>query len=206
MIALNLKPYRECPFYQEALRELAYDLLSSSWLGLGILVARGVIPAASGLDAEFLLGDLLKTRDRLQLSPNDPVEEIYEMVFLEKPDDEADGSEALVQARRRLEEKKGEVQSLKRELETLRLKLQERPALKEARAPQVAIAVLRLIGRLSAGDPDAFNGARRLQAHAEVFRQRVGLSHRLLFRLQKDILEIVALIHRRDLEKTIKLL
>ena len=61
-----------------------------------------------------------------------------------------------------------------------------------------------LVGRLAAGDPAAFKGCRRLQTTHEIWRQRVGLHHRLLFRFQADVLEVVALINRRDLERKIK--
>ena len=68
----------------------------------------------------------------------------------------------------------------------------------------VARETIRLVGRLGAGDAAAFRGSKRLKRQREVLRQRVGLGHRLLFRLDENILEVVALIHRRDLERTIK--
>ena len=72
-------------------------------------------------------------------------------------------------------------------------------------APEhVARQALRLIGKLAAGDGSAFRGSKQLRRRHEVLRQRVGQHHRLLFRLHDDVLEIVALINRRDLERTIK--
>ena len=68
----------------------------------------------------------------------------------------------------------------------------------------VARLALRLIGKLAAGDVSAFVGSKRLTAKHEVLRQRVGQRHRLLYRLHDDTLEVVTLIHRRDLERTIK--
>ncbi len=68
----------------------------------------------------------------------------------------------------------------------------------------VARLAMRLIGKLAAGDVSAFVGSKRLTAHHEVLRQRVGQRHRLLYRLHDETLEIVTLIHRRDLERTIK--
>jgi hypothetical protein len=68
----------------------------------------------------------------------------------------------------------------------------------------VASGALRLIGRLAAGDAAAFHGIKRLKLDHDVCRQRVGASHRLLFRLREDSLEILELLHRRDLERTIK--
>ena len=68
----------------------------------------------------------------------------------------------------------------------------------------VARLALRLIGKLAAGDGSAFVGSKRLKRQHEVLRQRVGQRHRLLYRLHDDTLEVVTLIHRRDLERTIK--
>ncbi len=68
----------------------------------------------------------------------------------------------------------------------------------------VARETIRLVGRLGAGDAAAFHGTKRLKRRHEVLRQRVGRQHRLLFRLHEKILEVVALIHRRNLERTIK--
>jgi hypothetical protein len=61
-----------------------------------------------------------------------------------------------------------------------------------------------MIGRLAAGDLDAFTGVLRLKACPETYRQRIGLNHRLLFRLTPDRLVVVDLIDRRDLDRRIK--
>ena len=63
---------------------------------------------------------------------------------------------------------------------------------------------LTLIGRMAAGEPAAFHGMKRLSTHRDVCRQRVGADHRLLFRLNTQTLEIIALINRRDLERTVR--
>ncbi len=68
----------------------------------------------------------------------------------------------------------------------------------------VARSAMTLIGRLAAGDQAAFVGAKHLQMNHAVLRQRVGTDHRLLFRLSAETLEIIALINRRDLDRTIK--
>ena len=54
------------------------------------------------------------------------------------------------------------------------------------------------------GEAPAFRGAKRLRRDRESWSQRVGADHRLLFRLHTDILEVVDLINRRDLERRIK--
>ena len=49
-------------------------------------------------------------------------------------------------------------------------------------------------------------GVVRLKDCPETLRARVGIDHRLLFRLQPDCVQVVDLINRRDLEKRIKAL
>ncbi|HEY0548374.1 MAG TPA: SEC-C metal-binding domain-containing protein [Verrucomicrobiae bacterium] len=70
----------------------------------------------------------------------------------------------------------------------------------------VARAAMTALGRLAAGEPAAFVGAVRLKACPDITRQRIGGDYRLLFRLQPSRLEVVTLINRRDLERTIKTL
>jgi mRNA-degrading endonuclease RelE of RelBE toxin-antitoxin system len=83
------------------------------------------------------------------------------------------------------------------------------PQAREALAavPQrVARAAIEEVGRLAGGAPAAFHGARRLRLDRDVWRQRVAGSYRLLFRLHPDELEVVALVHRHDLERTARTL
>jgi hypothetical protein len=58
--------------------------------------------------------------------------------------------------------------------------------------------------RIAAGDASAFRGSRRLERDRELYRQRVGREHRLLFRLGADQLEAIDLVPRKDLERTIR--
>jgi hypothetical protein len=67
-----------------------------------------------------------------------------------------------------------------------------------------ARSCLGMTGRLAAGEASAFTGVKRLKALPDVYRQRIGEHYRLLFRLHPGRLEIVDLIHRRDLERKIK--
>ena len=69
---------------------------------------------------------------------------------------------------------------------------------------QVGRAAMMLCGRLATGDPSVFSGVVRLKLAPDVLRVRVGLDHRMLFRLLPDTVEIVDLINRRDLEKRIR--
>ncbi len=65
-------------------------------------------------------------------------------------------------------------------------------------------ATYSLIGQLAAGDKHAFQGVKRLKLNRNILRQRIGHSHRLLFRIDHEKLTILSVIDRRDLEKTIQ--
>jgi hypothetical protein len=68
----------------------------------------------------------------------------------------------------------------------------------------VVRSAVAMAGRLASGELAAFAGVVRLKACPDVYRQRIGGDHRLLFRLQPDRLVVVDLINRRDLERRIK--
>jgi hypothetical protein len=70
----------------------------------------------------------------------------------------------------------------------------------------VARAAMVMLGRLAAGDPAAFNGAKRLKSRPNVVRQRIGIDFRLLFRLLPDRIQVIDLIPRQDFERKIKTL
>jgi hypothetical protein len=293
--------------------DLAYALMDRS-PALGILVTRGLIPITHPLEATTLFDVLLETRDKLNLPPTDPFDEILDQRLYEQSARDEQDSEALNQAHQRLEEKSDEVRQLKAELETLHKELERRakqppkkpspppptplprepvraedhasadlrqrvatlkellkqrhsernqlrrdlqkamqdleslrqktaPATPETsaetadqeedrlllaaeslgtqpvRLPEfpkkfsetlaalpkpLGRAAITLIGRLAAGDPAAFVGSKRLKMNRDIFRQRVGAAHRLLFRLKPETLEVIALVNRCDLELTIK--
>jgi hypothetical protein len=61
-----------------------------------------------------------------------------------------------------------------------------------------------LASRIAAGDEVALRGTKRLERDRELFRQRVGREHRMLFRLHEQELEAVDLVPRKDLERTIR--
>lgn len=69
---------------------------------------------------------------------------------------------------------------------------------------QVGHAAMALIGRLAGGEASAFIGIKRLHANHHIMRQRVGADYRLLFSLKPGVLEVIALVNRRDLERKIK--
>jgi hypothetical protein len=68
----------------------------------------------------------------------------------------------------------------------------------------VARASLRLVGRLAAGEAAAFRGARRLGVDREIWRQRVGLGHRLVFRTSDDALVVLGLVTRQDFPRFVR--
>lgn len=70
----------------------------------------------------------------------------------------------------------------------------------------VARGALSMLGKLAAGELAAFVGAVRLKACPSITRQRIGIDHRLLFRLLPDCVQVVDLIPRQDLERRIKTL
>ena len=69
---------------------------------------------------------------------------------------------------------------------------------------QVGKGAMILLGRLAAGEPAAFTGIVRLKESPDTLRARIGIDHRLLFRLLPDSVQVVDLINRRDLESRIK--
>jgi hypothetical protein len=283
--------------------ELAYAVMISPLPALGILLAQRLIPIISKRAGVQMVDHILKTRDRMGLSPQEPFADLLEKRFSEEVADEGKDARELRIARQKLEAKAAEnrqqIEELRRrerelrllekkqaekarpveaeadaaEVRELREKLHEQqstirlsnaeraqlrrelgqayaelkagrkeqekaPAAREhlsgeeelllpgevesAQPPrliefprrfqdtmlhlprQVVRTALTLCGRLAAGDPSAFSGVVRLKAAPDVLRVRVGLDHRMLFRLLPDTLEIVDLINRRDLEKRIR--
>ena len=69
---------------------------------------------------------------------------------------------------------------------------------------QVGKGAMILLGRLAAGEPAAFTGIVRLKESPDTLRARIGIDHRLLFRLLPDSVLVVDLINRKDLESRIK--
>ena len=61
-----------------------------------------------------------------------------------------------------------------------------------------------LTSRIAAGHEVAFRGTRRLRLDRDLYRQRVGREHRLIFRMHAQELEAVDLVPRKDLERTIR--
>ena len=105
--------------------DVAYGLLSYR-PALGILAARGVIPLVNPLEAEGLLGELLIARDKLNLSPDDPMCEVVDACFSASEEDPAGEPEELREARQALQTKGREMRKLQKELAGLHRELEQR--------------------------------------------------------------------------------
>lgn len=306
---------------RDTLHGIAFNLLYGQQSALSVLIARSVIPLIEKRDALSLVDGSLEVRDRLNLPPDDPFEEIVEKRYDEETESHGKDAAALRAALERLEAKADEVRRLNESLHALREDIAHRekaspaaetsgttnpiaastttggPApgdaqvladlrqkvallkseLKERHAERsmlrhdlekahtdfetlrekqrsiappsesagaaneeenfvlagsieghqplrtiefprkfnetlqdhpraVGRGALALLGRLAAGESAAFHGVVRLKALPDVFRARIGIDHRLLFRLLADRVQVVDLINRQDLERRIKTL
>ena len=321
--ALDILNGEASRFIDDGAIDLAIDLLKSPWPYLGILVARGVAPHAPFMDLDTLLGELGRTRDRLDLAALDPIEDTLDLWgWRDELDDDADWTSGTprvasdarqdvsgsVQAQ--LDTKEDELGRLRKELSGLREQIEtqepsEPPAVPEPHAPErksedpepgrlaelkqrvdslkgelnqrhterndlrrqlererkkvhmleaeheatpqttlvdeaesepdnvdlseptrfrVPVFTKRvraslqhlpdatkrhalvLVSRIAAGDHAALRGTRRLAADRTVWRQRVGRDYRVLFRMTDEELEVLDVVHRQDLERTVRLL
>lgn len=119
---------------------LAYELLMSRYRGLGIFVARSMIPLLSPEKASKLFEYLLHARDKLNLPPEDPFGEILDERF--RKDDAGEGKEAdaLREAQQRLDAKAREVELLKAALDRLHKEIQQHEQSPPPAAPVAAPA------------------------------------------------------------------
>ena len=285
-------------------------LCYSPYPALGIIICRSLISIVPTSTANFLHKEILFARDRLNLPPQDPFDDVLEKRLAEETHDEGKDATALRKSRKLLETKAAEVRHLREEVERQRRALdlrekQQKKAAESANRPSpppadeaelremrrklttlkttlterseervtlrhalqkaqedlktlrhgqsstppangtptedesvhylpeqptgnqplrlidfppkfrenledlprtAARAALAMIGRLAGGEPEAFNGVVQLKAVHGILRQRIGLEHRLLFRLLPDRIQVIDLINRRDLDRKIKTL
>ncbi|MCK5804541.1 MAG: hypothetical protein KAI66_17010, partial [Lentisphaeria bacterium] len=116
--------------------DVAFALLASDRPTLGILVSRAVLLLENDSPSAFLLlEELLRTRDRLNLSPEDPVEDLLDRLLSEAEEEDADGEEheELLRVRETMRCKEGELRQSKEKLEEARrqLRLSDRHAPEE---------------------------------------------------------------------------
>lgn len=110
----------------EELAGFAYAVMASKFRCTGIFVVRSMIAMLPRDKAARLFELLLETRDRLNLSPDDPFGEIMDERFRVKDHGEGKEAEALREAQHRLDEKAREVQVLKDGLARLHEELKAR--------------------------------------------------------------------------------
>lgn len=118
-----------------ALTGVAYALLEGRYPALGILVARGLAPLASRLDAIGLTEAVLKARDKLDLQPLDPIDDILDRFDSSAPpfdDFEDDMIETTLMA---IEAKGSEMDELKRRLAEAQHELERQERLRTRSDP-----------------------------------------------------------------------
>jgi len=108
--------------------DIAYALLDGAHAPLGILFTRGLLATASFFDAITLLETLQKARDRLELPPDDPAEDLLDRWFAEASKTDSSTSEKLSVAKQRLAEKSEEIRELRQSLELARVEMKNRQA------------------------------------------------------------------------------
>ena len=119
----------------EALEKFAYGVMESARLrALGIFVSRSMLPMVKQKDASFLFEQILETRDKLNLSPDDPSGDILDQRFAGQEDDHKKESAELRKARQNLDAKAQQVTELKESL----AQLQKEIARRERKRPTAA--------------------------------------------------------------------
>lgn len=110
----------------EKLINLGYGVLCSRHAELGILICRSLIAMLPPAKTTFLLEQILETRDKLNLPPDDPFSDVLEKRLAEETHDEGSDAAALRAARKRLDAKAAEVRQLHEEIERQRRALERR--------------------------------------------------------------------------------
>jgi len=70
-------------------------------------------------------------------------------------------------------------------------------------AADAAEGVLSLVSALAAGKPNAWGGVKQLTKVRTVLSARAGIHHRVLFTVKERELEVLEVLHRRDLEQVV---
>jgi len=104
---------REVIQIDEALfaERLAYGLLVSPWKSLGILVARSFIPVGPKRLGTFLLEEIQRARDRLDLPPEEPFTDVLEKRLNDSTHETGAEAAALQKSRRLLADKAAEIRT-----------------------------------------------------------------------------------------------
>ena len=111
----------------ETLQQIAYGVMENTQTkALGILVSRSMLPVVKQTKASFLFEQILQTRDKLNLSPDDPSGDIIDQRFSHAEYDHKKDSAALQRARQNLDAKAQEVRQLKESLAQLQKEITRR--------------------------------------------------------------------------------
>jgi hypothetical protein len=112
--------------------------MEGKWPALGILVGRGMIAHEPLFDAEVLFDALLETRDKLNLSPDDPLHDVLDQRFEASIETHRD-SEALQKAHERLEINNQELSEARAKLVRLQAELDKKERETQPRSQAVVI-------------------------------------------------------------------
>ncbi len=121
----------------DELETLAYGVLCSRCTALGIVICRSLLPLLPRKEAAFLLEQILETRDKLNLPPDDPFSDVLEKRLAEETLDEGTDAAALRTARQRLDAKAAEVRELNEKIARQHRELERRER-RPAASPQDA--------------------------------------------------------------------
>ena len=122
------------------LQDFATALLKSPVPALGILVARGAIAVLPQPQATALMNELLEARDRMALSPDDPISDVLDKRFLETKPDEGRDAATLRAAQEKLNAKVEEIQRYKQSVADLQKEVARRERMAAAPAPMAPAA------------------------------------------------------------------
>jgi hypothetical protein len=120
------------------LYNFAETLMKSPLCGLGIMVARGMLPTLPRETATALLRELLEARDRLSLKPEDPISDVMDHLFLEQRSGNGKEAAVLREVQQRLNDKLQETRRYRENVDRLEKELARREQLAATRDPQSA--------------------------------------------------------------------
>ena len=113
----------------------ARSLLKSPLCAIGIMITRGLLPTLPRAEASGLLQELLETRDKLSLSPDDPISDVMDQRFLEQRSGASKEAAALRDLQQRLNDKLQETRRYKENVDRLEKELSRRIQIAASPAP-----------------------------------------------------------------------
>jgi hypothetical protein len=152
----------------DELQGISLALMFSRFRSLGILIGRGAVPILPQREAGRVFDTILQTRDKLNLSPDDPIADVLDQRFAEQEDDHEQDAAELRKARQNLDAKAREVQQLKESLAQMQKEISRREQ-KHAVAPQPA--------KVSAPNPDGEVPLKELLRKVEELKSALNERH-----------------------------